>query len=160
MDFNTALARLLVDGKLRDAFAADPAGVLANMPFAEGGRKALATLQFADLEVQADILLRKRFDLVKRWMPRTCDEAGWSAFRTSVRNHLPSDELLDSCRFCEFLALSPRLDARERNRVRFVAGTACFSLHWVRRSAVSPAGLQVFFRWRGRWREVIFAFRL
>lgn len=141
---------------MRDTFAVDPAGVLVELSLGEADHHALVALPFADLEVQADILLRKRFDLVRRWMPRTCAEAGWEAFRLCTRNHPPSEVLQDARRFGESLAASPLLDARERNRVCFLAGTVWFSLHW----NASPAGMQIFFRWRGGWREFFFAVRL
>ncbi len=160
MDFNTALARLLRDGKLRDAFRADPRKALAEMALEDVDRRALEGLDFAGLEVQADILLHKRFDLVKRWMPGTCEKAGRPAFRVFARNQWPEDGLRDARQFCGYLAFSGQLEPAENNRVRFLAGASRFSLHGVARSSSSPAGVQVFWRWRGRWREWFFAFRL
>lgn len=156
--FNSALARLLREGPLRDTFRNDPDGVLAGMSLASPrDREALRALRYEDLEVQADILLRKRFDGVKRIVPRTCEAAGWHGFREYARACWPETPEADAAEFCEHAG---RPVPVERNRARFSAGSGKIACHWVRRSPRNPAGLHVLLRWGQHIREWFFEMRL
>ena len=156
--FNSALARLLREGLLRDAFRDDPDGVLAGMSLASPrDREALRALRYEDLEVQADILLRKRFDGVKCIVPRTCEAAGWHSFRTYARACWPETPEADAAEFCDHAG---RPVPVERNRARFSLSTGKVACHWVRRTSVNQAGVHILLR-RGRQvREWFFEMRL
>src|SRR4051812_929882 len=73
IDFSTALGRLLRDAALREQFARDPALVAALLQVRDGERAEFAALSPEEIEVQATILLRKRFDAVRRLIPVTME---------------------------------------------------------------------------------------
>jgi hypothetical protein len=107
--------------------------------------------------VQADILLRKRFEAVRRFVPRTCEAAGWTGFRAYARLDWPEDAIADAAAFCESVG---RPVPEESHRSRFVAGRARWACHWLRRTAEGPAGVQIFLRLGSRWREWVFRMRI
>lgn len=158
IDFTTALGRLLQDGRLRDIFATDPDAALAGLKLSDADRAALRALDSAGLEIQADILLRKRFDLVARRCPQTCVNA-WLEFRAYGREHWPEGEMSDTLGFCKHLGAN-RVFPCEWNRLRFAAGKSLLALHWTRSAPSSAPGLQVLIRFGSRWREIFFSFRL
>ena len=71
IDFITALGRWLRDGRLRDAFAVNPQTVAEQIKLTANDWPGFLQLRAADLEFQARILLRKRFDLVQQLLPET-----------------------------------------------------------------------------------------
>jgi hypothetical protein len=165
IDFITALGRLLKDGALRDAFAVDATAVARQMNLAAGELAAFVQLMPAELETQAVVLLRKRFDLVRRGLPRTCRALGreaWAIFQGYARTSWPKLERAaadDARGFCEaLLCLRPEALCRvEYHRVRFL----CSDRRWeVRLLDAVPfrrgfrPGLHIFLR-RGvnRWHE-------
>ncbi len=173
LDFVTALGRLLQSGALRDAFAADPVAVAEEMGLRESERSAWVQLVPAELEAQAVVLLKKRFDLVRRGLPQTCRALGdegkeaWNVFRHYARGTWPNQKnaVADDARgFCEALRLT-RPDAVcqiEYHRVLFLCDGSRWSVRWVAavpfRKGFRP-GVQIFLRGRSaRWHEwVVFA---
>ena len=155
LDFTGALARLLRDGRLRDGFGVDPGMVVAQFGLKEGDRAALLGLRAEDLEYQAVILLRKRFDAMRRVIPRTCAELGdasWPAFLRYARGYLPEGQPVataDAQAFCEHLqSVRPgAVDAREWNQVCFALSRARWTVRWLHRAGERKRGcLQILFR--------------
>lgn len=167
IDFVTAFGRVLHDGLLRDAFAADPVAFVRGLDLSEPDRARFLQLVPADLEFQARVLLRKRFVLVREVLPRTCENLGddaWPEFSRHGRVVAPrggaqtaedafgfSRHLMD----CRPRALCPV----EFNRCRFVRAGSRVAFHLVAtpRQTRLPS-LHVLFR-RGprRWREWMFS---
>ena len=169
-DFVTALGRLLQSGALRDAFAADAAAVARQIGVRESDRAAFVRLMPVELEAQAVVLLRKRFDLVRGGLPRTCrelDQGAWATFRRYARDSWPKPKNTaadDALGFCEAIRHDrPEALCRiEYHRVRFLCGKCRWSVWWLDavpfRQGFRP-GLQIFLRGRNdRWHEwVVFA---
>lgn len=170
IDFITAFARLLRDGKLRDAFAANPQAVARQVHLRIADLPAWRQLIPADVEFQADVLLRKRLDWVKFFAPETCRRLGeklWPNFRAFARENWPPEnaaKIFDSFQFCERLKQqSPEsVAAAEWNRLRFAISQRRLAFHRVQRTDSQQRtrrGLQIFLRRRGRrWREYFFYF--
>ena len=145
IDFITALGRVLQDGALRDAFAADPPAMARRIGLRGGDELDFARLNPADLERQACVLLRKRFDVVRPALPRTIEKLGdeaWPVFQHYARTHWPAGMnrlAKDAFAFCQHLLQShPRcLCPLERNRARFACRQCRFAAHWI---AALPAG--------------------
>jgi hypothetical protein len=170
IDFVTALGRLLQSGALRDAFAADPPAVARQIGVRESDRAAFEQLVPAELEAQAVVLLRKRFDLVRRGLPRTCAALGreaWPEFHSYARNAWPEAQgaaANDALGFCEALrrAQPEALCRIEYHRVRFLCAESRWSVRWLSavpfRAGFRP-GVQIFLRGpRSRWHEwVVYA---
>lgn len=161
-DFITALARLLRDGALRDAFAADRRAVARQLELQGADQAAFLRLDPADLEHQAKVLLRKRLDLVREIIPETCRRLGpdeWPAFHAYARQAWPPDAAADAQAFCEQLraAKDSRLSVVEWNRMKFASSTRRIALHRVAApDAVdgSKRSFQILLRTgRRRWRE-------
>jgi hypothetical protein len=167
-DFITAFARLLRDGKLRDAFAANPQAAARQVHLRAADLPAWLQLIPADVEFQAEVLLRKRLDLVKFFAPETCRQLGeklWPTFRAFAREHWPPEnaaKFSDASQFCERLKQqSPAaVTAAEWNRLRFAFSKRRLAFYAVRMPAArhrARRGLQFFLRGRGRpWREYFF----
>lgn len=140
IDFHTALGRLLRDASLREAFACNPAAVATRLQVRPQDRAAFAALSSEEIEIQATILIRKRFDAVRRLIPATMDglgERAWPLFLAHARGYwpeTPAGQIHDTERFCVRLAQSePRaLCAAEMNRLRFHTGRQPFAWHFVR----------------------------
>lgn len=164
-DFTTVFGRLLRDGALRDVYAHEPQRTLDVFDLDASDRAALLAVAPDDLEFQAEVLLRKRFESVSRLIPQTIANAGahaWPWFAKYARSRWPTTEnpaLDDTRAFCSCLAgkIPPVLSTAEQNRVRFAAGIARLAIHFVpdlfvrgsRRSA-----LQIFLRVSKQgWRE-------
>jgi hypothetical protein len=171
-DFITALGRLLRDGALRDALAANPDAVAAQLNLRPGDAAALAQLVPADLEFQARVLLGKRCDLVRRIIPESCRRLGgetWPVFHAYARTNWPTREpsaAHDAHGFCRHLQQHQpdSLCRAELNRLRFALSQKRFALHFIRRrpphNQPRPA-LQLFFRLdRRHWRETTIYCRL
>jgi hypothetical protein len=168
VDFVTALGRLLQSGPLRDAFAADPQAVARDMGLRETDRAALVQLPTDDLEAQATVLLRKRFDLVKSLLPQTCATLGreaFSIFQSYARRTWPGGEhaaAADARGFCRALHVvsHPALSPLEQRRAEFFFAKTRWSLRWVlsRDGRQTPRrGLHLLLRRRGgKWSEWLF----
>ena len=172
IDFTTAFGQLLCDGAMRDALATDPRAVAVRLNLRESDRAALAQLVPADLEFQADVLLRKRFNLVRRIVPETCGLLGaesWPVFHAYARTHWPAREQSaahDAHDFCRHLQQRQpdSLCEAELNRLRFVFSSNRFAFHFIRRPHSchqTKWALQLLLRFdRQRWRETVFCLRL
>lgn len=168
IDFITAFGRLLHDGALRDAFAADARALARRLEVRECDEPAFVRLEVADLEFQARILLRKRFGLVGEALPQTCRDLGrdgWAEFLRYGRSTEPTLEnqtTVDAFGFSRhLLRVRPASVCRlESNRARFADGRRRFALHVVRTISVRGRhrlGAQVFLRVRRRaWHEWLF----
>lgn len=158
------LARLLSDGALRDAFATNRKAALEEFSLGEEDQRALENLDPEDLEFQAEILLRKRFDLVLRHLPNTCRKLpgeGRPDFTGYARGRWPGGEFAqqkDALGFCRFLRINRPgvVDAEEENRLVFATSGRRWAWFgtwsWDEKGRESPSG-QIFFRWRTRIRE-------
>jgi hypothetical protein len=170
IDFAMALSRLLRDGSLRDAFAADPIRLTRGLGVSDDAFQALVSLSPAELEIQANVLLRKRFDEVRRLLPVTCSRIGkvaWSSFKEYARRHWPQQVpmvLSDAQAFCVFLRVhNPQALCRsEANRVVFAGSDKRFSLSLVPdlpRREQTHFGIQLLLRsGRHGWRELAICF--
>jgi len=159
IDLITALGRLLSDGSLRDAFAADPLAVAAAFGLRENDLATFTRLAPDDLEFQALVLLRKRFEAVRRVIPSTCSRLGgkgWARFQAYARMHRFSgtdQPAREAHGFCQrLLQLEPEaLCDFEWNRLCFVLGGSRVAAHFVRGLPIrnSPRlALQCFLRGR------------
>jgi hypothetical protein len=148
------LGLLLSDGALRDAVATDPGAALRRAGAREKDLPMLMALPLSDLERQAVVLIRKRFEEARRCIPLTCHRLGpgaWQRFRSHARSRrldatIPSwVEALDFCRHLESRRTGT-VSRREWNRLRFLECGAWFRLRvgWDRLQAPDRAlGLQV-----------------
>ena len=170
IDFITALGRLLRDGNLRDAFAGDPATVAAQMHLRQTDLPAFLQLVPQELEFQARILLRKRFELTRTFLPETTrrlGDRGWPLFLEYGRANWPTEPragLLDAFHFCQRLdKQTPEIVSKsEWNRLRFALSEKHLAIYWhlleTVRGKARPM-MQLFYRGRSpRWRELALAF--
>jgi hypothetical protein len=167
IDLITALGRLLHDGPLRDAFAQQPLRVVEQLGVRAADRPALIAISFADLEYQAKILLRKRFDLVKRFVPSTIaklGEQGWPHFFAYARIYWPEGpdkELSDAAEFCRYCTRKNVISISriELNRLNFALDKRRFQVHLVcdlPARNCSRWKLQIFMRRSSkRWSEAL-----
>jgi uncharacterized protein with von Willebrand factor type A (vWA) domain len=164
IDFSTALARLLRDVELRERFAQAPAAIAEQLRVRAAERDAFASLSVEEIEVQARILLRKRFDAVRHLIPATMDRLGssaWKSFLEHARSSWPkppSMDVQDTRSFCAHLAATqPTVLCRsELNRLHFHLGKQTLAMHWVRDLWVRGRprrALQIFIRRGQRWSE-------
>lgn len=149
-DFQTALARLLRDGALRDLFARDRAAALAALRVKEEDRTVIAALDAGELEAQATVLLRKRLDTIRRWLPATlCTlrARAWPLFSAYARTAWPASPGEDARDFCRHLlcSVAPEVSAREYHRAEFAASETTLAVRLLSR----PWALQFLLR-RGR----------
>jgi hypothetical protein len=172
IDNITALGRLLRDGVLRDAYAAQPSQTVEKLGVAESDRPPLLQLNSEDLEFQAQTLLRKRFETVSRLIPITCSnlrEAAWSLFMAYARSHWPAGQpmqVLDARDFVRCLqekhgsAIAPS----ETNRIRFALSQHRISIHFLKTFPLHSRprhAVQLFFRFLpNRWSELLLYFAL
>lgn len=170
VDFITALGRLLNDGAQRDAFAEDATAFVQDIGLRESDRAAFVRLAVPDLEFQAQVLLRKRFERVAAALPRTCELLGdvaWPQFLRQARSRSSGETTSagskgDALAFAVELARRrhPALQRQEFNRARFACGAQWFAVHVTDGVPVShdlPAakmGVQILLRSpRGRCHE-------
>lgn len=152
IDFPTALARLLRDTALREQFAREPAVVAARLQVRADEREPFAAMSVEEIEIQATILLRKRFDAVRRLIPVTMERLGDQAsecFLVHARGYWPEAtamEINDTEIFCTHLAATEpaALCPAEMNRLRFHLNRQPVAVHFVRE-----------FRLRGRTRRAL-----
>jgi len=166
IDFITAFGRLLRDASLRHAYASDPLGTAENIGLPIESRSAWLALDPTDLEFQAEVLLRKRFEAVSQLIPQTIANAGaraWPLFAEYARHVWPGGEpveLDDARGFCSHLESLQNgfIQTEERNRVRFAAGNSRVAFHQVADAFIRHRRrpcLQVFLRTTGRaWHEL------
>lgn len=172
LDFITAFGRLLRDGAMRDALAANPSALAAQLNLRDGDYAALMQLIPADLEFQAGVLLRKRLDIVCRIVPETCRLLGaetWPVFHAYARTNWPIGEQTaakDAHGFCRHLKQHRPdfLCEAELNRLRFALSQDRFAFHFIRRKQTrgqTKPALQICLRFkRHLWRETTLYFRL
>jgi hypothetical protein len=164
IDFHTALGRLLRDAQLREEFALDPSAVAARLRVRAEERAPFAALSSEELGIQAMILVRKRFDAVRRLIPATMaelGERGWELFRAHAHGfwpEAPAGPVRDTEQFCARLSQSePRsLCTAEMNRLRFHTGEQPLAVHLVRDLLVrgrARRAVQLFVRHRRGWSE-------
>ena len=165
IDFITAFGRLLRDGQLRDAFAANPTAVAGQIQLRSADLTTWMELNPTDVELQADVLLRKRLDLVKYFAPETCRKLGeklWHEFRKFGRENWPPEgagKITDAFQFCRRLRHNEphTIVQSEWNRLDFAVSKRRVALHWIQMSGTKTKthrGLQLFFRSKGgHWRE-------
>lgn len=170
IDFITAFGRLLRDGRLRDVFAANPELAAKQVSLRALDRAVWRLLIPADVEFQAAVLLRKRLDVVKFFIPNTCRRLGeklWPSFNEYARNHWLGEaqpKIQDAFQFCQHLQQQkPEVIAfAEWNRLEFALSKQRFALHWVQQSSrqrTLRSGFQLMIRQHGeRWREFFFYF--
>ncbi len=137
IDLTTALGRLLRDGARRDSFRADAANTAEEFNLRPEDRAAFLTLSPSELEAQADVLLRKRLDCVKRLAPNLCAKlsgALWPRFREYARNQWHEDKTRDALFFCEHVARDDfeLLSRTELNRLQFLTSDSKIRVHFVR----------------------------
>ena len=166
IDFITAFARLLRDGKLRDAFATNPEAAAHQIQLRAFDVPAWRRLDAADVEFQADVLLRKRLDLVRFFAPETCRHLGgklWPTFRAFARESWPPEnaaKFFDAFQFCNQLKerQPEAVAAFEWNRLSFALskrGGAIYYVEMPEAGRRSRCGLQIFLRNRNHhWREL------
>lgn len=172
IDFITAFGRLLRDGTVRDAFAANPQAVAEHFQLRRSDWPAWRQLVPADVEFQAEVLLRKRLDQVTFFAPETCGRLGsqlWPTFRDYARIHWPPDggaKMLDAFEFCRQLRQTDgqAVVAVEWNRIRFALSkwpAAFYRVQTPGQDGKLRHGLQIFLRGGGpRWWESFFYFGL
>ena len=162
-DFTTAFGRLLRDGLLRDALATNPRAVVERLAVREADRAALLGLVPEDLEYQAEVLLRKRMQVVRHLIPESLHRlqaAAWPLFHAYARICWPAGEHpgpRDAYDFATFLKQHQpdSLCGREWNRLEFLANRKWLAIHRVRlpregeNKRRNRHALQVLFR-RGR----------
>ena len=171
IDLQTAMGRLLSSGTLRETFAADPERAADEMDILPRDRQIFVELAPEELEFQAGILLRKRFQAIQSLLPETVAALGadaWPLFGLYGRNHWPKNEprsVQDAWDYCESLIPGHRfaVSAREENVLRFALGGRRLAVHPARamvRGRSRPA-LQILFRNRpAEEREFLISFGL
>lgn len=165
IDFITALARLLRDADLRASFGVNPVAAVGRLGVTDAARETLLQLKPLELESQAQVLLRKRFEAVRLLIPFTCaslNENAWPAFEAygwTCWPSMPLPELRDANEFCRHLerTFPGAVCASERNRLQFALGKTCLAFYLVRDLPIGHRrryGLQLFIRQkRFSWRE-------
>lgn len=171
IDFITALGRLLHDGKLRDRFSENPTALAKQLSLSESDWPMFLRLVPSDLEFQAKVLLRKRFNLVRDALPQTCGRLGddaWLEFQRYGRSpHVvegPSveDDVTGFCRHVAGRDLE-LVDPVEFNRLRFAQARRPIAFYLVPAPvSARPAqqGVQVFIRYRNHKYEWLLYFGL
>jgi len=163
IDFVTALGRLLHDVRLREAFREDRARTVEALNVCATDCQAVLRLTPDEVEFQARVLLRKRLNAIRRWIPVTCERLGdrlWATFVDySNRKSTLSDGTKDACCFAEYVAaaVSAAGCSSEVNRLHFATGRSRFCLRFTQDAGAVMFGgraVQIFVRWSSRcWRE-------
>lgn len=164
IDFTAALARLLTDGRLRDAFAVDPVATLDSLGVPATEQDAFRQLNPADLEFQARVLLHKRFEQIRSWLPSVCrrlDDAAWPMFEKFARTRPPGNATSEALEFA--CSTGADRNCSELHRLRFITGSQRWSLAGVPDLPIrgrSRRGLQLLLRRGEQWRELAIYFGL
>ena len=156
-DFQTAFGRLLRSGPLRDAFCQDPRRTAEMLGLSTQDHQFLTAINPDDLEAQAQVLLRKRFDAVSRLLPQTFANAGqngWPLFRKYARELWPNRQpaaFIDARAFCSYLESLPEpiVSPTESNRIGFGTSNRWLAVHFVRRGLIrgkAKSGFQILIR--------------
>lgn len=169
-DFTGALARLLQDGELRDLFRRDPQAAADRLGLDPENRRVIIGLSASNLDAQAEVLLRKRFEQVLPFAPETCaksPESGWHEFRAYARFNWPGEGgggAIDARDFCRnLLANGKPMFTPELSRLEFICGNDPFAVRFIRdypADGKPRAALQILLRRRNGWREWVLVFRL
>ncbi len=162
IDFTTALARLLRDGARRDSFRANATNTAEEFNLCTEDRAAFLTLSPSELDAQADVLLRKRLEHVKRLAPHLCTNLGdtlWQRFREYAHNQWHEHKTRDALLFCQHVARKDfeLLSRTELNRLQFLTSGSTICVHFVRDlnfGSRSRSGIQILRRDRkGKFSE-------
>jgi hypothetical protein len=168
IDFITAFGRLLRDGRLRDVFSASPQAAADLVQLRLSDRPIWLQLTPFDVETQAEVLLKKRMDIVKFVAPQTSRRLGqklWPVFHQYGRINWPperSAKIYDTFLFCQYVKQHEpeAVVASEWNRVIFAFSKRRAAFCWVQMPTVRQKarhGLQFFIRRRDQlWREFFF----
>ncbi len=92
----------------------------------EGDRPAVEALDAGEVEAQATVLLRKRLDAIRRWLPatlKTLEERAWPTFAAYARVGWPASPAEDARDFGRHLlrAIPAEVNNRELHRAEFAA---------------------------------------
>jgi hypothetical protein len=152
--FEEVLGLLLRDAELRGRFQQDRAAVVDAFTMASDDREAALQLEPEDLEFQATILLRKRFQALARLLPETIAALGadaWTSFMSMARNYWPRDAIEDASRFVVWIneTRPAAVSLRELVRARFELSARRVMISLV----PGKWALQILLRWRGETRE-------
>ena len=93
MNWVDAQTRLLIDANLRCRFRSNPDSVAHELAIGDSEKRLFVSLDPAELEAQAESLIRKRFHEVQQRLPKTCDGMGehrLNVFRRYARQHWPT----------------------------------------------------------------------
>jgi len=163
-EFSEALGKLLTSGGLRDDFATDPTHVANSLCDDPQVRAQLVALKANELEAQAEVLLRKRFDFIQRTYPdfvTRLQSNAWPWFRDYARNqwHEAANDMPGFITFV-WAKYPERIDQAEANRLQFALRPGRpVRVHCVNNGIVPPA-LQVLVRLRDReWKEFFLSLR-
>lgn len=122
-----ALALLLSSQELRKDFALDPERVAINLHVNKSEREAFVVLNVSHLEMQANVLLKKRQREVFKLLPLTCKGLGETfndVFRDYANAYWPDSHRRheqDAYQFIRYLMDSGReYNQGEHNRVQFL----------------------------------------
>lgn len=147
IDFITAFSRLLRDGRLRAAFALDSRALATELRLAAGDLAAWMQLVPEEVEVQAQVLIRKRLDQVVCLIPETAWRLGqtlWPKFLECARTYWPEGPRPvadDAMRFCQWLRQvdAGMVSRSEWNRIRFLLSGRRMAVFWIWQDTV-PQG--------------------
>ncbi len=139
LDLTTALARLLSDASLREAYRQDRRGTAARLAVRAADRSGFLSLDPGLLDRQADTLLNKRLHEVRRLLPETFTRMGAEApslFRTYAQTRWPVGHMRhldDAVAFCRHLIANGtgKVNRAELNRMRFVLRRQHLAVHLV-----------------------------
>ncbi len=168
IDFTTVLSRLLSDSKLRQKFTNDANAVVADLALTDNDRTMLLSLNVAQLNTQAKILITKRLHEVQKIIPATFE------FNVLLMTHeylgyadtyWPNGfdkHYRDAWSFCSHLKNNKiHYDKAELNRLRFKMHKRLFGLYFNNRLFIqgqSRAALQLLWRFKSRQFEFQFYF--
>lgn len=161
LDLTTALARLLSDASLREAYRQDRRGTAARLAVRPADRSGFLSLDPSLLDRQADTLLNKRLHEVRRLLPDTFTRVGAEApslFRAYAQTRWPVGHMRhvdDAVAFCRHLLANGtgKVNRAELNRLRFVLRRQRLAVHLVPDliTAGRPRpGVQLLYRPRGQ----------
>jgi hypothetical protein len=167
VELTTALGRLLRDAALRQQFRQNPTGIASALGVPDDSLCALTSLNLHELDLQAEMLLKKRFHEVQRLLPDTFNGLGATAYEQFVQyagDHWPQGHqrhIEDAAGFGQYLLEHARayVCRSELNRVAFLAGRRRITVHWVPDGLLSGRrrhAIQILYRLRGWPRQLVF----